>query len=711
MPTTFSQPHLLASLLSPKTIAVIGASRDEGSIGRAVFENILQGNYTGTAYPVNPKANSVSGVRAYPSVSEIPEDVDLAVIIVPASIVPRIAEECGRRGVKGLIVVSAGFKEVGREGAKLEHQLVSIVRKYSMRLVGPNCLGIANTDPAVRLNLSFATKMPAPGSIGFVSQSGALCAAVLDYARGQNMGFSQFISMGNKADVNENDLLEYLRRDPKTKVILLYVEDIVDGRRFIDIARKTTEHKPIIAVKAGVTTEGARAASSHTGSLAGSDEAYDAIFRQSGVLRVESVTELFDYARAFALQPLPRGNRVAIVTNGGGPGIMATDACVRYGLKIAKFDPETVRELRSGLPRAASVKNPVDIIGDAEAHRYEFAVSRALGDKGVDCGLVMLAPQAMYDIRKIAEGIAAAISKSGKTTATCLMGLVDISPAIEVLEKKGIPHYSFPEAACRSLATLYNYDKWIERPRTRVKRFDVDTAFCRKIIRRAQALKITNLPQHDALKILDVYGVPVAKTILATSKKEALAAARKIGYPMVMKVVSSDVLHKVDVGGVRLNLKNEREVAEAYHAIIANVRAKLPEARVEGVILQEQVEGGVETIVGMRRDRRFGPLLMFGLGGIYVEVYQDLAFRLAPIRQLSAKDMIRQIRGIKILEGFRGQRASDISSIEDVLLRISQLATDLPEVLELDVNPLMALEKGCKAVDSRIIIRRTAASS
>ncbi len=429
----------LDALFAPKSIAVIGASNRQGSVGRAVFTNILLNEYTGTVYPVNPKDHSISGVRSYASVQDLPESVDVAVVVVPPAAVPAVTEECGKKGVKGLIVISAGFKEIGQDGAALERQVASLAQKYSMRMIGPNCLGTINTDPEVRLNASFASQMPLEGSIAFASQSGALGEAVIDYAAGEGIGFSKFISVGNKADVNENDILEYLREDPKTNVILLYIEDIVDGRKFVDTVSKVTEEKPIIAVKAGVSPEGAKAASSHTGALAGSDEAYNAILKQSGVLRVESIIDLFDYARAFAKQPLPRGNRVAIITNGGGPGIMATDASVRYGMQISQFSEATKAKLRAGLPKEASVNNPVDLIGDAQSDRYELAL-QALDDEGVDCGLVLLTPQAMVDLKKVAETIASVGPRSGKTILTSILGLTDITPAVEVLESNNIPH-------------------------------------------------------------------------------------------------------------------------------------------------------------------------------------------------------------------------------------------------------------------------------
>jgi acetyl coenzyme A synthetase (ADP forming)-like protein len=693
----------LDSLFAPKSIAVIGASNRQGSVGRAVFTNILLNEYKGTVYPVNPKDRSISGVRSYPSVQDLPESVDVAVVVVPAAAVLAVTEECGKKGVKGLIVISAGFKEVGQDGAALERQVASLAQKYSMRMVGPNCLGVMNTDSEVRLNASFASQMPLEGSIAFASQSGALGEAVIDYAAGEGIGFSKFISVGNKADVNENDILEYLRADPKTKVILLYLEDIVDGRKFVDTVTRVSDEKPIIAVKAGVSPEGAKAASSHTGALAGSDEAYNAILKQSGVLRVESIIDLFDYARAFAKQPLPKGNRVAIITNGGGPGIMATDAGVRYGLQISQFSEETKNRLRAGLPKEASVNNPIDLIGDAQSDRYELAL-QALEDESVDCGLVLSTPQAMVDLKKVAETIASVGPRSGKTLLASILGLTDITPAVDVLESHNIPHYTFPESAVRALAAMAEYKRWIERPQTRIKHFDLDIRKAQEIISNSKRSGLTNLPQDDALKILSTYGLPVIKTETASSKPEAVAAAKRIGYPVAMKIISPDVLHKIDVGGVKLDLNSDQEISEAYDEILKNVKKHVPNARIEGVLLQEYVTGGTETIIGIHRDPKFGPLLMFGLGGIYVEAYRDVSFRLAPIRELSAENMISQIRGTKILQGFRGQPPSDTRAVADCIERLSQLSIELPDVTELDVNPLVAFAKGCKALDARIII-------
>jgi len=475
------------------------------------------------------------------------------------------------------------------------------------------------------------------------------------------------------------------------------------GRKFVDTVSRVTEEKPIIAVKAGVSPEGAKAASSHTGALAGSDEAYNAILKQSGVIRVESIIDLFDYARAFAKQPLTKGNRVAIITNGGGPGIMATDASVKYGLQIAQFSEATKNKLRAGLPKEASVNNPIDLIGDAQADRYELALG-SLNDDDVDCGLVLLTPQAMVDLKKVAETIASVGPKSGKTILTSLLGLGDVTPAVGVLESNGVPNYSFPESAVRALAAMSEYKRWIDRPRTQVKHFDVDLVQARKILARAKQAGLTNLPQTDAMSLLGAYGLPAIKTEFARTRQQAVTLAKKIGLPVAMKIVSPDVVHKTDIGAVKLDLNSEQDVGEAFDEIMKGVKANAPIARIEGVLLQKYVTGGIETIIGIHRDPKFGPMLMFGLGGIYVEAYRDVSFRLAPIRELGARNMIQQIRGGKILEGFRGQPPRDIEAIAECIERLSQLAMDLEEVQELDVNPLLAFEKGCKAVDARVII-------
>jgi acetyl coenzyme A synthetase (ADP forming)-like protein len=749
--TTHSRESLEA-LFAPKSVAVIGASTKPDSLGRAVFKNILFHGYTGVVYPVNPKAKSILGVKAYPSVLDIPDEIDLAVIIVPAIAVANVLEECGRKGVRAAIVISAGFKEIGEEGAQRERELQQIAQRYGIALLGPNCLGIINTDPAVSLNATFAPGMPRQGNIAFISQSGALGVAALEYAQRQKIGLSKFISIGNKADLHENHLLDYLKDDPLSDVILLYVEDLEDPQGFHRLATEITSERPkkipILAIKSGRTLEGAKAATSHTGALAGSDEVYDSIFMQSGVLRVETIEELFDYAIAFAQQPLPQSNRIAIVTNAGGAGILATDAAVRHGVQLAEFTEETVRKLRELLPPTVNVANPVDMTGEPNEQRYETVVRTVLEDPNVAGVVVIAAPHILMSLENIARHIVRAVQaltpdsapsprpnppapfpkregggsplrtgeglgegssggKVQKPVLACLMAVTDARPAIEILEEANIPHYSFPERAARALAAMARYREWVHRPRTEYRVFtDVQIEQARETIARAKRQGRSLLLEPEAHDVLKAYGFPVLQYRFAKSEDEALHAAREIGYPVVLKIVSPDIAHKVDVGGVKLGIHSDAELRDSYRQMLADVQRAKPSARILGVFVQEFIKGGKETILGLKRDPLFGPLLMFGLGGIYVEALRDVTFRIAPIRELGVHRMIRQIRGFKILEGFRGEPPSDIDAIAECLARLSQLATQLEEIVELDINPLVVFERGrgVRVVDARIVV-------
>src|SRR5437899_4118986 len=642
----------LSSIFAPRSVAVIGASRDPGKVGHAIFRNVLE-DFQGVVYPVNPHAQAIRGVRSYPSVQEIPDPLDLAIIIVPAASVRAVLDECGRKGVRGVVVISAGFRESGPQGRHRESEVVAAVQQYGFALVGPNCLGVLNTDPAVRLNATFARAMPAAGSIAFLSQSGALTTAVLDYARARGIGFSKLVSLGNKADVTELDLLAALRDDPRTDVILLYLEELADGQRFIGLCREITGEiarpKPILAVKSGRTPAGARAVSSHTGSLAGSDEVYDAVFLQSGVLRVDSVEELFHYAVAFANQPLPSGRRVAIVTNAGGPGIMAADAAVRQGLELAAFAEGTQQALRLALPAEAAIDNPVDVVGDAQHDRYQAALRAVLRDPGADGAIVLLTPQAVTDVEQIARVVAEEARGSGrKPVLASFMGLVDVSAGVRVLEEARIPQYGFPEDAVRAFAAMTHYAEWVHRPRTEVRQFSVDRAAAADVVR--QAARGVFVRETMALRLIEAYGLPMAPWAEASSAEEAVIRASAIGFPVAIKVLSPQIVHKVDVGGIRLDLTAPSEVRAAYEEMMADIARRLPGAAVEGVLVQKMVPG-VETILGINRDPQFGPILMFGLGGIYVEVFRDVTFRLAPIRELGAQRMVESITAGQILRG------------------------------------------------------------
>ncbi len=704
----------LNALFAPQSVAVIGASGKPDSLGKAVFENVLFNNFAGVAYPVNPRARSVLGVKAYPSVLEIPDELDLAIVLVPVGAVLETIEQCGRKGVKAAVVISAGFREIGGEGVELEEALKRTADAHGVSLLGPNCLGLINTDPNVSLNTTFAFGMPKRGNIAFLSQSGALGVAALEYAKHHHIGISKFVSFGNKADIHENDLLGYLRDDPLTDVVLLYLEDLEDPREFAEIAREITgeadKTMPILVIKSGRTREGAQAASSHTGALAGSDEVYDAIFLQSGVLRVESLEELFHYAQAFARQPLPPGARVGIVTNSGGPGILATDAAVRHGLKLAPLSQETRAALRELLPPAGTPTNPVDMTGDPDVTRYETVVREVLADRNVDAALVIATPHQLMELSEIAERIvrAAADFRGVKPVLTCLVAVSDVGPAARVLEDAGVPNYPFPDQAARALAAMARYGSWVRRPRTGVKHFsDVDKAAVERIVAEARAAGTTFLPEPEAHRVLAAYGLPTLPARLAASETEALSTARELGYPVALKVVSPQIVHKVDVGGVRLNVADDAALVKAYADLIASVGRKNPAAQIRGVYVQRMAGKGVETILGVKRDPHFGPLLMFGLGGIYVEALKDVTFRTAPVRELGARRMVEEIRAYRIIEGFRNQPPSDLQTLVGCIQRLSQMAIDFPEIEELDINPLMVYPQGqgAGAVDARIHLK------
>lgn len=701
----------LDNIFHPKSIAIIGVSRKPGSVGYSLLANIIDTRFQGIVYPVNPKAKGILGIKCYPSVMDIPDEVDLAVIIVPAYLVPGVLEECGQKEIRGAITISAGFKEIGGKGIELEQKVKDIIQKYDISLVGPNCLGVINASPDVSMNATFGTQMPKEGNIAFISQSGALCVAVLDYAKESNIGFSKFISMGNKAGLTENELLLYLKDDPKTDVILMYLEDLVNGREFMSIARKITSHptnpKPILALKAGRTMIGAKAASSHTGSLAGSDRVYDAIFEQCGVLRGETLEEISDYVKAFSSQPFPKGENVAIITNSGGPGILATDSCIRHGIKIAPLSQVTKNALREVLPPTVSLSNPIDLIAEAQHEQYEATLREVLKQKNIHSSIIILTPTAFTDVRKIASAVVNITKKIKKPILCCFLGVYDVSKGIEILEENGIPAYRFPESAARVLSEMTKFTRWLTRPKTGIKKFKVNREKASKVIDSVKKEGRLFLLEQEAYDVLKAYNFPVIKSSLAENESQAVKAAQNIGFPVVLKIASSDVLHKFDFGGVKLDLKDKSDVRRAYDEIIKNIWAKKPDANITGVIVEEMASKGKEIILGMNRDPQFGPILMFGLGGVYVEALEDVTFRLAPIRELTATLMISKTKTHKILEGFRGEPAYDTKAIEECLKRLSQLVIDFEDIKELDINPLIVYErgKGCVIVDARIILK------
>ncbi len=696
---------MLDSLFRPQSVAVIGASRDPAKLGHGILKNIIDSGYQGDIYPVNPSAEEILGHRCYPSVLDIPGEVGQVVIVIPAPLVAKVLEECGQKGVKAAVIISAGFREVGGQGRRMEHELVEIAQKYDMRLLGPNCLGVINTFTP--LNSSFAAAMPLQGTIAFMSQSGALCTAVLDVALAEEVGFSSFVSLGNKADLNEMDFIQAWMEDPDTRVIMAYLEGIAEGSRFMEVARQATKKRPIIAIKSGTTDAGSRAVSSHTGTLAGSEQAYEAAFKQAGIIRARSVEELFDFSIAFARQPLLRENAIAIVTNAGGPGIMCTDACEHAGLHLASFNLRTCARLRQGLPPEASFLNPIDVLGDAQADRYELAIRAVLRDPNVSGLIVLLTPQNVTPIEETGRVIGEiAAQEEEKPILACFMGRATTGPGVKILNEYRVPNYPTPERAVEAMRAMLDQRLWQEQPERKPEVFQVDKNRVEELFADVHAEDRLAIGDAEARAVLEAYSIPVPRSQLAHTPEEAVEVARQIGYPVVMKIASPDILHKTDIGGVRLNIRNDEEVRDSFDLLMYRTMRYMAEAEIWGCLVQEMVTGGREVILGMNHDPQFGPLLMFGLGGIYVEVLHDVAFRLAPLSREDAEEMIQEIRGYPLLRGVRGQRAADIEGIIEALLRVSQLVTDFPEVVELDINPLLVHDEGqgVVGIDMRLVL-------
>jgi acetate---CoA ligase (ADP-forming) len=696
-------------------VAVVGASNRPNTVGASLFRNIVQAGYRGVVYPVNPSWKSVSGVRCYASVEELPETPDLGVIIVPAVGVGSVVDQLGRRGTKGLVVISAGFREIGGTGVALEEDLVRRVRKYRMSVIGPNCFGVLNTDPDLNLNATFSDAMPPRGNIAFVSQSGALCAGILKYGAAERLGFSRFLSVGNRAGVDENDLLGSLGDDPATKVILLYIESLADGRRFLEAAREVTERKPVLVIKSGRSSIGERAARSHTGSLArsGQDRLFDALFEQSGVIRADSIGDLFRMAKIFSSGLALEGPQLAILTNSGGPGIVAADACARLGLELPLPPAELRERLAPKLSPSATLANPLDMTADAHGETYRLALGELLRAPAYRGALVISTPTGETPGREIADAILAARARSPKPVVACLFGLTDLSQEVTYLEEHGVPTFTFPEEAVAGLASLARYHAWSTRPRRPVRRFRVDRARVRAVIHAARRAGRTVLPEYAAREVLAAYGLRVPTVARVRDAAAAVEAARRIGYPVVLKIVSPDISHKTDVGGVALGLGDDAAVRGAVARMDASVRARAPNARREGYEVEEMVRDGKEVLLGVQRDPAFGPILAFGMGGIYVEVLQDVTFRLAPIRPLSARNMVHAVRSFPILTGVRGEGPSDLAALYEALERLSQLAVEVPEIAELDINPLMVRPegKGVVAADARIALAPSSRSA
>ncbi|MCC6016825.1 MAG: acetate--CoA ligase [Desulfurococcaceae archaeon] len=698
----------LELLFKPRSVAVIGASRDPNKVGHAILKNIIESGYKGRVYPVNPKADSVLGLTAYKSVLDIPDEVDLAVIVIPAQNVLDVMEECGRKGVKFAVVISAGFKEIGGEGIEREKKLVEIARKYGIRVVGPNCLGII--DMHTPINATFGPQPQRKGGIAFISQSGALLTSILDWSSKVGIGFSNIVSLGNKADLNETDFVEYLGENPETKVILLYLESISDGRRFIQVTSAVSRKKPIVLLKGGVTEAGARAALSHTGAMAGGATALKAAMKKAGVILVSSLSELFDIAIAFANQPIPQGGRVGIVTNAGGGGVVTSDLAILRGLKLASLSPSTIDVLRKSLPPMAAIYNPVDVLGDARADRYRVAIETLLRDPNVDALITILTPQAVTEPEETAKVI---IEMSRlyieKPILSVFIGGEKVEKAVKLLIDNGIPVYDMPEKAVAALSGMVMYRElreYLAKIAESIEVYDVDKSTALSIIRKALQENRRVLLESEAKDLVKSYGIPVAPTKLARNEEEAVEIANSMGYPVVLKIASPDITHKSDVGGVVMNIRSDEEVREAFRTIIINVRRYAPNASIYGVVVQKMVPKGREVIIGTTKDPVFGHIIMFGLGGVYTELFKDVSFRLAPLSLYEAKEMVMETKAYTLLKGFRGEPPADIPSVINTLIRVSKLVTDVPQIVEMDINPLFVYEEGvgALAVDVKIVV-------
>jgi acetyl coenzyme A synthetase (ADP forming)-like protein len=738
-----TMPNPLDAIFRPRSVAVIGASRKPGVIGREIFERLRAFGFTGALYPVNPAAETIGGLKAYRSVTDCPSPVDLALVVVPYSQVEAVVQDCARAGVKGLVVITSGFKEVGPEGAERERRLLELVRRSGMRMIGPNCMGILNSASDVRLNATFSPVTPPRGPIGIISQSGALGLTILDVARSLDLGTAMFVSTGNKADVSSNDLLAYWEDDPAIRLILMYIESFGNPVRFRDMAARIGRRKPIIVVKSGRTAAGARAASSHTGALAGEDALFDALFHQCGVIRAETVEEWFDFALAFAHQPLPCGPRVAILTNAGGPGIMLADACELLGLQVVPLSADTQAFLKRLLPGEASTANPVDMIASATEDTFKSALGRIAADDNVDAVIVVFVPPIMTDAVKVAIRVGEVTDRlppPAKPVLGCFMGArglvrvpaqspdarrpettphtapfqpeparaepTPVERAVEELQRHHIPAYAFPESAARALASMWRYRTWRDKPPGKTIAFPSLRTPLERIIAEARIAGREWLPEPDVMKVLTGGGIPVVRSVSVRARADLPVAARQVGYPVVVKVDSPAIIHKARVGGVLVDIRSEDELKRNLDTLEARLTDQGIRPGNYGFVLQPMVSGGREVIMGISRTSRIGPVLMFGLGGIFVETLKDVIFRLAPITDLEAREMIAGIRAFPILQGRSGNQPVALELLAEMLLRLSQLATEVPDIIELDINPFLAFPDPTRsvAVDARIRI-------
>ncbi len=686
---------MLEDLFSPKSVAIIGASATPGKVGHDILANLIKGGFKGTIIPVNPGGGTLFDLPVIDDLKNYGDDIDQVIIAVPRKNVLAAVKDALSKNAKGVILISAGFKESGKEGRLLEEEVTKLCRKHNARLLGPNCLGLLNTRN--KLNSSFAGSMPARGSIAIFSQSGALCTSMLDLAEGRRLGLSKLISIGNKADINENDLLSYLAGDEDTKVVAGYLENIVSGEKFIKAAENICSKKPVVLLKSGTTKAGQKAAASHTGVLAGTDTAYGAAFKRSGVIRADTFEALFDYATALSMQPLPKGDRVLIITNAGGPGTMAADAVEHSGMRVADLASNTAAALRGKLPEEARFGNPVDVLGDAPPERYTETLQAAQKDDNVDAIIIILTPQVMSDPKETARAIARAID-GNKPVLASFMGGREVLPGRRELTAAGLPNYESPERVVATLKVMYEYYTWLNRPPRMVTRFRVNRRRVERIITRSRRFNTLQLNEVKSKKILEAYGFNVPDGRLVTNAEEAVEQARRTGFPVAMKIVSPNIVHKSDMGGVKLNITTAQQVRDGFDLMMMRILQQVPSVVIEGIYVEKMVDPGLEVIIGVSRDPQFGPMLMFGLGGIFVEVMKDVTFHLAPITQEEAIKMLKSTRSYDILKGKRGQKGVDIVGIAKGLQRISQLTTDFPEIIELDINPFIVGETGTDPV-------------
>lgn len=696
--------HRLEKIFHPKTVAAIGASDKEGSVGNALIKNLLQGTFEGKVYPVNPRYSTIQGQKSYKAVKNIPDQIDLAVIATRAKLVPGLVEECGKAGVGGLVILSAGFAEAGEEGQAMYRDILKKARHYNMRVIGPNCLGFIS--PSIGLNASFAADMALPGKIAFISQSGALCTGILDWSLDQNVGFSHFVSIGSMVDVGFADLIDYFGSDPKTSSILIYMESLKDAHRFMSAARAFARNKPIILLKSGKSEAGAKASMSHTGSLAGNDLAFQAAFRRAGIVQVDTIRQLFHTAQALSMQPLPKGNRLAIVTNAGGPGVLATDYLMEHGGELAQLSPATMNKLDAVLPAHWSHNNPVDVLGDACAEIYQSAIDACAKDPNVDGVLVILTPQEVTDPTAIAKGLASV--KYRKPVFACWMGEKQVKEGREILEIGRIPHYRFPESAVAVFLKMYRYSRNLEllyeTPPDVPASLDVDTKAARKLVRSVLDSGRVQMTELEAKELLGIYHIETPPGRVLQDAEGAADYAEEIGFPVVMKVASADIGHKTEVGGVMLHLKSRNAVMEAFEQIMTSSRKHCPDANIEGIRVEKMIDKKYELLVGGKKDPILGPMVVFGSGGILVELYKDTSMGLPPLNMALAQRIIESTKVYKLLQGYRGMKGADLEAVQFLLVKFAYMLMDLPEINEIDINPYAIDHTGGMALDAHIVL-------